>query len=268
MVYTGPRDAARIGSRLSQPGVALLVHLEGRVRYQLASVCRCCAQLKDAMRPEGKRRCCAIVQCAVTRCLPAPRKNRRAVWTVDEARRFLESARHDQDVFYAAYVLILVLGLRKGEVLGPTWDRINLDSSELYVGSNSSGSVGTARGRHAAPCWRRWTCIRVWPCRSFGTARSRSRWRSTPRCPRPLRAKRFGSSGSGWTIQTLDFLDSMSSPSTLATIGAGWTNCQRAGWCGRGFLRLFTRLSRPRANDDPDDALGNPEHPCEHGSRH
>ena len=32
------------------------------------------------------------------------------MWTVDEARRFLESARRDQDPFYAAYVLILVLG--------------------------------------------------------------------------------------------------------------------------------------------------------------
>jgi hypothetical protein len=41
------------------------------------------------------------------------------VWSVDEARRFLESARHNQDPFYSAYVLILVLGLRKGEVLGP-----------------------------------------------------------------------------------------------------------------------------------------------------
>ena len=56
------------------------------------------------------------------------------MWTVDEARRFLESARRDQDPFYAAYVLILVLGLRKGEVLGLAWDLVNLDQTELYVG--------------------------------------------------------------------------------------------------------------------------------------
>jgi hypothetical protein len=33
----------------------------------------------------------------------------------------------------------------------------------------------------AGPCWLPSTCIRAWPCRSCGTARSPSRWRSTPR---------------------------------------------------------------------------------------
>ena len=44
------------------------------------------------------------------------------------------SPRHGQETLYAAYVLILVLGLRKGEVLGLTWDLIDLDATELYVG--------------------------------------------------------------------------------------------------------------------------------------
>ena len=35
---------------------------------------------------------------------------------------------------YAAYVLVLVLGLRKGEVLGLTWTDIDLDRAELTVG--------------------------------------------------------------------------------------------------------------------------------------
>jgi hypothetical protein len=42
--------------------------------------------------------------------LSSRRKPKRRSWTVDEARRFLESARRDDDVLYAAYVLILVLG--------------------------------------------------------------------------------------------------------------------------------------------------------------
>ena len=135
---------------------------------KLTSICQCCVQGKDAARPLPKRRCCAISKCchetlspqsrkdaratlrAALTCaveeeiiarnpvavirLPAPRKSKRRVWTVDEARRFLESARHDGDPLYAAYVLIVVLGLRKGEVLGLTWDRVDLDTAELYVG--------------------------------------------------------------------------------------------------------------------------------------
>jgi integrase len=58
----------------------------------------------------------------------------RKSWTGDEARQFLESAKLADDVFYAAYVLVLVLGLRKGEVLGLTWDDIDLDRAELTVG--------------------------------------------------------------------------------------------------------------------------------------
>jgi integrase len=34
---------------------------------------------------------------------------------------------------YAAYVLILVLGLRKGEVLGLRWDAVDLDGRELVI---------------------------------------------------------------------------------------------------------------------------------------
>ena len=55
-------------------------------------------------------------------------------WSSDEARRFLESAKDDEDPFYAAHVLVLVLGLRRGEVLGLVWDDIDLEAAELSVG--------------------------------------------------------------------------------------------------------------------------------------
>ena len=129
--------------------------------------CQCCAQGKDAQRPVNKRRCCAQGRCCqsrpsaatlvhirrvlrtvlaqavidgeatqnVARLLKVPpaRKHKRKAWSSEEARRFLESARVDKDPLYAAYVLVLVLGLRKGELLGLGWDSVDLDHAELTV---------------------------------------------------------------------------------------------------------------------------------------
>jgi len=135
---------------------------------KLARACQCCTHGKDAARPEKKRRCCAIGKCCEARlsartindvraCLraalsqgvtedliakngaasirvPSVRKRKGKAWSSEEARRFLESARSDRDPLYGAYVLILLLGLRKGEVLGLTWDDVNLDAGELVIG--------------------------------------------------------------------------------------------------------------------------------------
>lgn len=124
-----------------------------------AKACQCCAQGKDAARPVRQRRCCAVGICcqdlpsartikgvrAVLRSalsqaqveelvtknvaalakLPPLRKRKGNSWTSDQARAFLESSRDGNDYLYAAYVLVLVLGLRKGEVLGLTWDHID-----------------------------------------------------------------------------------------------------------------------------------------------
>lgn len=75
----------------------------------------------------------AVAEELPTRNVAAPvklspvRKRRHRSWSSDEARAFLESARTDEDPYYAAYVLVLVLGLRRGEVLGLTWDDVDLE---------------------------------------------------------------------------------------------------------------------------------------------
>ena len=68
----------------------------------------------------------------VKRREPRQRRKRQA-WTVDDARWFLESAWHAGEALYAAFVLVLVLGLRRGEVLGLAWEQVDLDEAELYV---------------------------------------------------------------------------------------------------------------------------------------
>lgn len=65
--------------------------------------------------------------------VPAERRRKVVPWSSEEARRFLESARADSDPLYAAYVLVLVLGLRKGEVLGLTWPCVDLVAGELVI---------------------------------------------------------------------------------------------------------------------------------------
>ena len=134
-------------------------------RNTIRERCQCCSQGKDRRRQTPK--CCAAGKCcrqvasdrttrdawATLRTVlgnavreelisrnPAalvrvPKARRRKVkpWAVEEARRFLESARVDQDPLYAAYVLILVLGLRRGEALGLAWDEVDLDNAELHI---------------------------------------------------------------------------------------------------------------------------------------
>jgi len=159
-LYIAPRLGRKRLDRLSARDVQVMLN-------EVSGECQCCAQGKDAARPESKRRCCARGDCcrdypslatvaAIRGCLrsilsqaardeyvaknvaaltrlPTARRTRRSAWTTDEARRFLESAREDRDALYAAYALVLVLGLRKGEVLGLTWDAINFDRNEVVI---------------------------------------------------------------------------------------------------------------------------------------
>lgn len=67
--------------------------------------------------------------------LPSGRRRSRPgkSWTSEETRAFLESARAASDALYAAYVLVLVLGLRKGEALGLAWGDVQLDAREVTI---------------------------------------------------------------------------------------------------------------------------------------
>ncbi|MET8454472.1 site-specific integrase [Streptomyces sp. NPDC005209] len=63
----------------------------------------------------------------------APKVPRRELtpWTLDETLRFLEEARRDP--LYAAFVLAVSMGLRRGEILGLRWSDVDLEHRVLRV---------------------------------------------------------------------------------------------------------------------------------------
>ncbi|TSB17752.1 tyrosine-type recombinase/integrase [Streptomyces benahoarensis] len=69
----------------------------------------------------------------VAHLVPAPRVQPRELkpWTLDETAVFMEAARTDP--LYAAFVLAVTLGLRRGEILGLRWQDIDLDRRTLTV---------------------------------------------------------------------------------------------------------------------------------------
>lgn len=58
-------------------------------------------------------------------------QGRKGVWTPEQAARFL--AHHADHRLYAAWVLAIVVGLRRGELLGLKWEKIDLDGRSLAV---------------------------------------------------------------------------------------------------------------------------------------
>ncbi|MEW2050643.1 site-specific integrase [Streptomyces sp. NPDC005476] len=62
-----------------------------------------------------------------------PRASSREVspWTLDETLDFLAASR--KDPLYAAFVLAIAMGLRRGELVGLRWTDVDLDKRVLYV---------------------------------------------------------------------------------------------------------------------------------------
>jgi integrase len=132
---------------------------------RLANTCLCCLHGTDARRSEGDRRCCAVGACC--KAVPSARLRqqvhavlrnaleaavreeliRRNVaklvkvsgpsydvnrgLTVEQARKLLAAAEDDR--LHALYVLALMLGLRRGELLGLHWSDVDLDAGTLAV---------------------------------------------------------------------------------------------------------------------------------------
>ena len=65
--------------------------------------------------------------------------------TVEEQRKFLEVAKQSHN--YYQYALILETGLRTGEMIGLTWDAVDLEKKRLTVNKTLEFRHGDQRGR-------------------------------------------------------------------------------------------------------------------------
>jgi integrase len=95
----------------------------------------------------------------VARLAEVPAWERRPItpWSAAEARAFLDAAK--DDTLYPAFVLLLLYGLRRGEVLGLRWHDIDQADNEIRIrqqvqrvkGRLWIGPVKTAAGRRDLP---------------------------------------------------------------------------------------------------------------------
>jgi integrase len=89
--------------------------------------------------------------------LPTTPASRNRPWSSVEARQFLMTARNDP--LYSAFLLLLVYGLRRGEVLGLAWEDVDLANDVLRIGWQlqrinrqlARVPVKTAAGRRELP---------------------------------------------------------------------------------------------------------------------
>lgn len=65
---------------------------------------------------------------------PQPRTPEMKVWTPEQLRAFVDHARSDR--LFAAWLLIVTTGMRRGEVLGLSWDHVDLSRGRVSVVRN------------------------------------------------------------------------------------------------------------------------------------
>lgn len=118
--------------------------------HQMRSTLR--AALSRAEREE-------LVHRNVAKLVELPAWERRSIqpWTADEGRRFLAAARSHR--LYPAFAMLLLYGLRRGEVLGLRWCDIDFSRNQIHVRQQlqrigkvlQQGPVKTAAGRRDLP---------------------------------------------------------------------------------------------------------------------
>lgn len=140
---TVPNVQSALNARLNQGGSVRSVHL-------MRTVLR--TALSRAEREE-----LVVRNVAKLTELPTWERDPIQPWTADQATKFLTAARTHR--WYAAYTMLLIYGMRRGEVLGLRWRDIDFTNRAIHVrqqlqrigGTLQQGPVKTAAGRRDLP---------------------------------------------------------------------------------------------------------------------
>src|SRR5215467_10574349 len=107
--------------------------------------------------------------------LPQWQRGRIRPWAADEARAFLAAARPDP--LYTAFVLLILYGLRRGEVLGLRWDDIDFEGNDPDPPATAAGPRRVVPRAGQDPGWEAWPAA---------TRRGRPGAQTADRTPGPL----------------------------------------------------------------------------------
>ena len=122
--------------------------------------------------------------------VPVPRPKRAKAWTAEQSRRFLESARTDDDPLYGACILMLVLGLRRGDYSASPGTMLIWSRRRRGSAGSCSGSTAVSSGGRP----RRMPRMRRYPCRTSASGPQSIAGRSRRGTARPRRP----GMGRGW----------------------------------------------------------------------